>query len=56
MPGVESQLQAHVRISMNVGLTGTQLAQLADVLAERGQPEAASRARAALERHVAAGR
>jgi alkylhydroperoxidase/carboxymuconolactone decarboxylase family protein YurZ len=56
MPGVESQLQAHVRISMNVGLTATQLRELADVLAERGQPEAAGRARASLERQLAAGR
>jgi len=53
MPGVESQLQSHVAISMNVGLTAAQLLQLADVLAERGQPEAARRARAAVERHVA---
>ena len=56
MPGVDSQLQAHVRISMNVGLTPAQLRELADVLGERGQPEAASRARAALERQLAAAR
>jgi 4-carboxymuconolactone decarboxylase len=49
MSGVESQLQSHVRISLNVGLTSLQLRQLADVLAERGQPEAARRARAAIE-------
>jgi 4-carboxymuconolactone decarboxylase len=49
MPGVESQLQSHIRISLNVGLTGAQLRQLADVLAERGQPEAARRARAAIQ-------
>jgi 4-carboxymuconolactone decarboxylase len=53
MPGVESQLQSHIRISMNVGLTAPQLRQLADVLAERGQPEAASRARQAIDRQVA---
>jgi 4-carboxymuconolactone decarboxylase len=49
MAGVESQLQAHIRISLNVGLTGTQLHQVADVLAQGGQPEAARRARAAIE-------
>jgi 4-carboxymuconolactone decarboxylase len=49
MSGVESQLQSHIRISMNVGLTAAQLRQLADVLAERGQPEAARRVRAAIE-------
>jgi 4-carboxymuconolactone decarboxylase len=53
MPGVESQLQSHIRISMNVGLTAAQLRQVADVLAERGQPDAASRARLALDRQLA---
>ena len=48
MPGVESQLLAHVGFSMNVGLTAAQLRQLADGLAQRGQPEAAARARAAI--------
>ena len=54
MPGVESQLQAHMRISMNVGLNAAQWRHLADVLAERGQADAARRARAALDRHLAA--
>jgi alkylhydroperoxidase/carboxymuconolactone decarboxylase family protein YurZ len=54
MSGVESQLQSHIRISRNVGITGVQLRQLADVLAERGQPEAARRARAAIEQVEAA--
>ena len=49
MTGVESQLGAHIRISMNVGLTAAQLREAADVLAERGQPQAAQRARAAIE-------
>jgi 4-carboxymuconolactone decarboxylase len=49
MPGVESQLQSHVRISLNVGLTVAQLRQLADALAAGGQPEAAARARAAIQ-------
>jgi alkylhydroperoxidase/carboxymuconolactone decarboxylase family protein YurZ len=55
MPGVESQLQSHLRISMNVGLTASQLRSLADVLAERGQAEAAQRARAALDKQLADG-
>jgi 4-carboxymuconolactone decarboxylase len=49
MSGVESQLQSHIRISLNTGLTGAQLRELADVLAERGQPEAARRTRAAIQ-------
>ncbi|MDB5827555.1 MAG: carboxymuconolactone decarboxylase [Variovorax sp.] len=49
MSGVESQLQSHVRISLNVGLTGAQLRQLAMALAEGGQPEAARRAQAAIQ-------
>jgi 4-carboxymuconolactone decarboxylase len=49
MSGVESQLQSHVRISLNVGLTGAQLSQLAAALADSGQPEAARRAQAAIQ-------
>lgn len=54
MEGVESQLQAHMRISMNVGLTAPQLRQLADVLASRVDPQMARRATAALDRHLRA--
>lgn len=54
MPGVESQLQAHIRISMNIGLTALQLRELADALAQGGHPEAAGRARAAVDRQLAA--
>ncbi|CAM5209638.1 hypothetical protein CDEF62S_02419 [Castellaniella defragrans] len=54
MPGVESQLQAHMRISMNVGLTAGQLRQLCQVLADRVGADAARRAREALERQLAA--
>jgi 4-carboxymuconolactone decarboxylase len=54
MTGVESQLQSHIRISNNVGLTGAQLRSVADVLAERGQPEASRRLRAAVEQVDAA--
>jgi alkylhydroperoxidase/carboxymuconolactone decarboxylase family protein YurZ len=53
MPGVDSQLQAHIRISMNVGLTAVQLRSAADALARGGYPEAAARARAAIEKHSA---
>lgn len=53
LQGVESQLQAHMRISMNVGPTADQLRHLADVLAQRGWPQAAQRARDALDRQLA---
>jgi len=49
MAGVEPQLQAHIRISMNVGLTREQLGSVADTLAQRGQAEAARRVRAVLK-------
>ena len=51
--GVESQLQSHVRISMNVGLSAQQLRQLGSVLADRVDAESAKRVRDALERHLA---
>lgn len=53
MPGVESQLLSHIRIGMNVGLTASQLRQVADVLVEADQADAARRTRAALEKHLA---
>ncbi|MGI4813447.1 MAG: carboxymuconolactone decarboxylase family protein [Janthinobacterium lividum] len=53
LPGAESQLQSHVRISMNVGITASQLRELTLVLAERVDPGKAGRAREALERHLA---
>jgi alkylhydroperoxidase/carboxymuconolactone decarboxylase family protein YurZ len=53
LPGVEPQLRAHMRISMNVGITASQLRQLTQVLAERVDAEAARRAREALERQLA---
>jgi 4-carboxymuconolactone decarboxylase len=52
MPGVESQLQAHMRISMNIGLTAAQLCQAGKILAERVDADAAERARKALERQL----
>jgi len=52
LPGTEPQLQAHMRISMNVGFTASQLQQLTQVLAERVGAGAAERAREALRRHL----
>lgn len=48
LTGVEAQLQAHVRISLNVGLTLAQLGSFADNLAARGHTDAAGRLAAAL--------
>jgi alkylhydroperoxidase/carboxymuconolactone decarboxylase family protein YurZ len=53
MPGVESQLQAHIRISLNVGLSAQQLRQVGQVLAERGDGEAAARVQTALDKQLA---
>jgi 4-carboxymuconolactone decarboxylase len=53
LEGVDSQLQSHMGISMNVGLTAAQLVQLTKVLAQRVDPAAAGRARDALARQVA---
>ncbi|MDZ4281315.1 MAG: carboxymuconolactone decarboxylase family protein [Hydrogenophaga sp.] len=54
MPGVEAQLRSHMAASMRVGLTAAQLRQLIQVLAERGDAQAASRADAALTQALAA--
>jgi hypothetical protein len=43
-----------MRISMNVGVTAPQLHQLIQVLADRVDIDAAQRARAALDRQLAA--
>jgi len=53
LQGADAQLQAHMRISMNVGLTAAQLRQLTQVLAQHVDPETSRRAREALERHLA---
>jgi alkylhydroperoxidase/carboxymuconolactone decarboxylase family protein YurZ len=50
MPGVEAQLLSHMRASLRVGLTPAQLRQLTQVLAERGDADAAKRASEALSR------
>lgn len=49
LAGVESQLKAHVGISLNVGVTVSQLRQLAHVLHECGDAVAAARVQAALD-------
>ncbi|KRH98680.1 carboxymuconolactone decarboxylase family protein [Curvibacter sp. PAE-UM] len=54
MPGVEAQLRSHMRASLRVGLSGVQLRQLAQVLAEHGHPDAATRANEALTQALAA--
>ncbi|MDU4058648.1 MAG: carboxymuconolactone decarboxylase family protein [Pseudomonas oryzihabitans] len=53
LPGADSQLQAHMRISMNVGITVSQLRQVDQVLAERVDADIARRAGEALTRHLA---
>ncbi len=53
LPGAESQLQAHMRISINVGLTAPQLQQLVGVLKEHVGDANAQRASDALNRHLA---
>lgn len=53
LQGADSQLQAHMRISMNVGLTAGQLRQLIQVLSTRADADMASRATSALDRHLA---
>ncbi|OWQ86726.1 carboxymuconolactone decarboxylase [Roseateles terrae] len=52
LSGVEAQLQAHVRISLNVGLTLAQLRLFAETLAARQQTEAAGRLTAVLDAKV----
>ena len=53
LPGAESQLQSHMGISLNTGLTADQLRQLTQVLADRVDAEHARRAREALDRQLA---
>lgn len=52
-PGVEAQLLSHTRASMRVGLTAAQLSQLAQVLREKGESDAAARAERALQQALA---
>lgn len=50
MPGLASQLESHLKISMNVGLTVPQLSQVANELKRLGDQEAAERIFVALEK------
>jgi hypothetical protein len=52
MSGVEPQLQAHIRLSMNVGVSAQQLQQLVQVLADTVSADASQRAQAALQVHL----
>ncbi|EDV1004285.1 carboxymuconolactone decarboxylase family protein [Salmonella enterica subsp. enterica] len=52
-PGVEAQLLSHTRASMRVGLTASQLRQLAQVLREHGESDVATRAEKALQQALA---
>lgn len=53
LQGADSQLQSHIGISMNVGITASQLLQLSQVLADRVSGETATRVREALTRQLA---
>lgn len=50
MPGLEPQLESHLKISMNVGLTVQQLHQVASELKTAGEPDGAKRILVALEK------
>ncbi|MEG1210878.1 MAG: carboxymuconolactone decarboxylase family protein [Leclercia sp.] len=52
-PGVESQLLSHTRASLRVGLTAAQLRQLAAVLREHDDSDAAGRVEQALQQALA---
>ncbi|GLQ91631.1 hypothetical protein GCM10007901_05810 [Dyella acidisoli] len=53
LPGAEPQVQAHMRIGMNIGMTADQLRQICQVLADRVDADVARRTREALERQLA---
>ena len=53
LPGAESQLQSHMSISLNVGLTAAQLRQLSQVLTDRVDADHGRRANEALDRQLA---
>lgn len=52
-PGAEAQLRSHMRASLRVGLTASQLRQLTQQLAAAAGPEVAARANLALEQALA---
>jgi alkylhydroperoxidase/carboxymuconolactone decarboxylase family protein YurZ len=49
LSGAESQLQSHIRISLNTGLSVAQLHQVAGALREQGNPAAGARVEVALQ-------
>nr|WP_315218265.1 carboxymuconolactone decarboxylase family protein [uncultured Duganella sp.] len=53
LSGLEAQLQSHVKVSMNVGISEAQLRQFIQVLATRVDTAAAQRAQAALDEQPA---
>jgi alkylhydroperoxidase/carboxymuconolactone decarboxylase family protein YurZ len=53
LTGVEPQLQAHMRISMNTGITQAQLDQLCQALKVGVDEQAGQRAASALQKHLA---
>lgn len=53
LQGVDPQLQSHVGISMNIGITADQLGQVAQVLTNEVDADAATRVREAIQRHLA---
>lgn len=52
LSGVEAQLQSHVGVSINVGISEQQLRQFIQVLANQVDAVTAQRAQAALEKHL----
>jgi 4-carboxymuconolactone decarboxylase len=54
MPGVESQLESHISIGMNTGLTESQLKQVFDLIEQNISQEQASTARKSLAKITAA--
>ncbi len=50
LTGVESQLQSHIRISLNIGLSVGQLREVGTVLNEGGNAEAGARMRVAIDK------
>ena len=54
LPGAEAQLQSHMTMSMNTGLTAAQMQQAVQVLGERAGTDTGQRARDALAKALAA--
>ena len=54
LPGAEAQLAAHIRISMNIGISAGQLQQLHQSLTGRLSAEAGKRVKDALDKHLVA--